>query len=63
MYRVRESLLGARPRVQLLASGPILREALAAAELLESDWQVGADVWSVTSFSELRRDEIGRAHV
>jgi len=32
---------------------------LAAAELLESDWNVSADVWSVTSFTELRRDGIG----
>ncbi|MCB2263751.1 MAG: pyruvate dehydrogenase (acetyl-transferring), homodimeric type [Candidatus Thiosymbion ectosymbiont of Robbea hypermnestra] len=44
------------PRVQLLGSGAILREALAAAELLEQDFQVAADVWSVTSFNELRRD-------
>ncbi len=43
-------------RAQLLGSGPILREVLAAAELLEADWQVAADVWSVTSFTELRRD-------
>jgi len=43
-------------RVQLLGSGTILREVLAAAELLEKDWNVGADVWSVTSFTELRRD-------
>jgi len=42
-------------RVQLLGSGTILREALAAAELLEQDWNIGADVWSVTSFTELRR--------
>ncbi len=47
------------PQVQLLGSGTILREVLAAAELLESDWNVGADVWSVTSFTELRRDGIG----
>ena len=53
MYRVHES---AQARVQLLASGPILREALAAAERLEKEWNVGADVWSVTSFTELRRD-------
>jgi pyruvate dehydrogenase E1 component len=53
MYRVRE---GKEARVQLLASGPILREALAAAEMLETKWSVGADVWSVTSFTELRRD-------
>jgi pyruvate dehydrogenase E1 component len=44
--------------VQLLGSGTILREVLAAAELLESEHGVGADVWSVTSFTELRRDGI-----
>jgi pyruvate dehydrogenase E1 component len=38
-----------------LGSGTILREALAAAELLEKDWNIAADVWSVTSFTELRR--------
>ncbi|RTZ47927.1 pyruvate dehydrogenase (acetyl-transferring), homodimeric type [Candidimonas sp. SYP-B2681] len=43
-------------RVQLLGSGTILREVLAAQELLQSDWGVGSDVWSVTSFTELRRD-------
>jgi pyruvate dehydrogenase E1 component len=43
-------------RVQLLGSGPILREVIAAAELLENDWSVPADIWSVTSFTELRRD-------
>ena len=42
--------------MQLLGSGTILREVLAAAELLGSDFGVGADVWSVTSFNELRRD-------
>ena len=42
--------------VQLLGSGPILREVIAAAELLEKDWKVQANVWSVTSFTELRRD-------
>src|SRR6185503_4679892 len=51
LYRVREGR-GA----QLLGAGPILREALAAAELLEKDWQISAGVWSVTSFTELRRD-------
>ena len=55
MYRVREAQ-GERERVQLLGSGTILREALAAAELLRDDFQVDADVWSVTSFSELRRE-------
>ena len=44
---------------QLLGTGTILREVLAAAELLEQDWGVAADVWSVTSFTELRRDGMG----
>jgi pyruvate dehydrogenase E1 component len=47
-----------KPRVQLLGSGTILHEVLAAADLLESDFGVVADVWSVTSFTELRRDGI-----
>lgn len=42
-------------KAQLLGSGTILREVMAAAELLEKDWGVAADVWSVTSFTELRR--------
>jgi pyruvate dehydrogenase E1 component len=46
------------PRVQLLGSGVILREVIAAAELLEKDWGVAADIWSVTSFTELRREGI-----
>ena len=45
-----------RPRVQLLGAGTILREVIAASELLEKDWGVAADVWSVTSFTELRRE-------
>jgi pyruvate dehydrogenase E1 component len=55
-YRLRPGMEKAEHRVQLLGSGTILREVLAAAELLESDWQVAADVWSITSFTELRRD-------
>jgi pyruvate dehydrogenase E1 component len=46
------------PRVHLLGSGTILNEVIAAASLLESDWDVAADVWSVTSFTELRREGI-----
>jgi pyruvate dehydrogenase E1 component len=46
----------APPVVQLLGSGAILREAQAAAEILERDFGVLADVWSATSFNELRRD-------
>jgi pyruvate dehydrogenase E1 component len=64
MHRVRE-VEGAQ--VRLLGSGTILREVEAAAELLARDFQVPADVWSVTSFTELRReglaaDRHGRLH-
>jgi pyruvate dehydrogenase E1 component len=60
MYRLRDggSARSRKPRVQLLGSGTILREVVAAADLLEQDWGVLADVWSVTSFTELRRDGI-----
>jgi len=44
------------PRVQLLGSGTILREVIAAAELLEKDFGVASDIWSCPSFSELRKD-------
>ncbi len=44
------------PRVQLLGSGTILRESIAAQELLEKDWGVSANVWSCPSFNELARD-------
>jgi len=43
-------------RVQLLGSGTILREVIAAGELLQTDWDVAADVWSATSFTEMRRE-------
>jgi pyruvate dehydrogenase E1 component len=53
MHRVRE-IEGAQ--VQLMGSGTILREVEAAAELLGSDFGIPADVWSVTSYTELRRE-------
>jgi pyruvate dehydrogenase E1 component len=56
MFVLRESKSKHKQRVQLLGSGTILREVEAAAELLEKDWDVAADVWSATSFTELRRD-------
>jgi pyruvate dehydrogenase E1 component len=43
-------------QVRLLGSGAILREVIAAAELLRNDWKIASDVWSVTSFAELARD-------
>ena len=55
MYRLKKGGKN-KLRAQLLGSGTILREVIAAAELLENDWGVSADIWSVTSFTELRRD-------
>src|SRR5690606_29618964 len=61
--RGRRGAKPAAPRVQLLGAGAILREAIAAADLL-AEAGVAADVWSVTSFSELARDGMSaeRAH-
>ena len=57
MYLFREGKGGKKqPRVQLLGSGTILREVIAGAELLQKDFGIAADIWSVTSFNELRRD-------
>lgn len=56
MYRYQASGRKKKRRVQLLGSGAILREVIAAAELLEQDFGISSDVWSVTSFNELRRD-------
>ena len=53
MYLFKES---ADAKVQLLGSGTILREVLAAAELLQDDFGIASNVWSVTSFNELRRE-------
>jgi pyruvate dehydrogenase E1 component len=53
MYPLRE---GDGARVQLMGSGTILREVLAAADALQEDFGIAADVWSATSFTELRRD-------
>jgi pyruvate dehydrogenase E1 component len=54
MYKFRDA--GDAAKVQLLGSGTILREAIAAADLLKAEFGIEATVWSVTSFSELRRD-------
>ncbi len=59
MYLVSEAKVGKwakTPKVQLMGSGTILREVLAASDLLRDDFGVNSDVWSVTSFSQLRRD-------
>src|SRR5690606_20465957 len=57
LYRYRKAE-GDGPRVQLLASGTGMQWALRAAELLSQDWGVAADVWSATSWTELRREAV-----
>lgn len=56
MYAFRQGGAGKGPRVQLLGSGSIFREVIAAAELLKNDWGVEADLWGCPSFNELARD-------
>jgi len=58
LYKLEDGGKTAAPgqRVQLMGSGTILREVMAAAELLKADFNVTADIWSATSFNELRRD-------
>jgi pyruvate dehydrogenase E1 component len=57
MYLLQPSAVKkAKQRVQLMGSGTILREVIAAAELLEKDWDVAADIWSAPSFTLLARD-------
>jgi pyruvate dehydrogenase E1 component len=56
MYRLPEGAQPQNARVQLLGSGAILREAIAARQMLVDDWGIEAVVWSVTSFTELQRD-------
>ncbi len=57
MYKLQsKGAAKAKARVQLMGSGTILREVMAAQDLLDADWGVASDVWSVTSFTELRRN-------
>jgi len=55
MYQIKETKKE-ELKVQLLGSGPILNEVIAASTLLESDWNINSDIWSVTSYSELHKD-------
>jgi len=56
MYKIKEINIYKKTKIQLLGSGTILREMLAAAEILQNDYQIDSDIWSVTSFNELRKD-------
>ncbi|PZQ87844.1 MAG: pyruvate dehydrogenase (acetyl-transferring), homodimeric type [Leifsonia xyli] len=57
IYKLKDATIGG-PKAQLLASGVAVPWALEAQELLAKDWGVAADVWSVTSWNELRRDGV-----
>jgi pyruvate dehydrogenase E1 component len=58
IYQLQDA--GEEAAVQLLGSGAILRETIAAAALLDEDFGIKANVWSVTSFTELRRDGLDK---
>ncbi len=62
MYLLEEASPTAKCKVQLLGGGAILLEVRAAAEILRSEFEVDADLWSVTSFNELRRDGLDVDH-
>lgn len=56
MYKLSSVTGSGKLTVNLLGAGVILREVIAAADLLRDDWEINSDIWSVTSFNELRRD-------
>ena len=56
MYKIREFNKYKKTKIQFLGSGTILREMIAGAEILQNEYQIDSEVWSVTSFNELRRD-------
>jgi pyruvate dehydrogenase E1 component len=58
LYRFRPGAAKKKLKAHLLGSGPILRQALAAQEILEERYGVSADVWSVTSYKQLRHDAL-----
>jgi pyruvate dehydrogenase E1 component len=58
MYQFSKAPGKAKNKVQLMGSGVILREVIEAAQLLENDWGIESDIWSVTSFTELRRNAL-----
>jgi pyruvate dehydrogenase E1 component len=56
MYKIKEFNKFKKTKIQLLGSGTILREMLAGAEILQNEYKIDSEIWSVTSFNELRRD-------
>jgi pyruvate dehydrogenase E1 component len=58
MYKIKEYSKYNKTKIQLMGSGTILREVMKCAEILQKDYQIDSEVWSVTSFSELSRDGV-----
>ncbi len=58
MYLFKEFKNHKKTQIQLLGSGTILREMIKAAEILQNEYKIDSNVWSVTSFSELRKNAI-----
>ncbi|HAZ7574682.1 pyruvate dehydrogenase (acetyl-transferring), homodimeric type [Legionella sp. PATHC032] len=56
MYLLKENKKKSKSHVQLMGCGTILREVIKAAEMLEEDFSITSDIWSVTSFNELRKE-------
>ena len=56
MYKIKEFNKYKKTKIQFLGSGTILREMIAGAEILQNEYQIDSEIWSVTSFNELRRD-------
>jgi len=56
IYKIKEHSKYKKTKIQLLGSGAILREMMAAAEVLQNEYHIDSEIWSVTSFNELRRD-------
>ena len=56
MYKIQEFNKHKKTKIQFLGSGTILREMIAGAEILQKEYQIDSEIWSVTSFNELRRD-------
>jgi pyruvate dehydrogenase E1 component len=56
MYKIKEFSKHKKNKIQLLGSGTILREMISAAEILQKEYEIDSEIWSVTSFNELRRN-------
>jgi len=56
MYKIKEFNRYKKTKIQLLGSGTILREMISAAEILQNEYQIDSEIWSATSFNELRKN-------